>query len=132
NQTGSLISIVALDSDDEVVGHYALERPDARSEVAESGEAMVLPKHQHHHLLEGMRVVLEEEAERLNLAGIFGRTVTNHIFSQLAVERFGELPCGVSLGRTPKAFCNMQQALTQRMSIVFYFKYLRRPKEAVL
>jgi hypothetical protein len=59
------------------------------------------------------------------LNGIFGRTVTNHLFSQKAVERFGERPCGVSLGRTPRKFRNMPEALSQRMSVVFYFKYLR-------
>jgi hypothetical protein len=131
NETGYLISVVALDANGKVVGHYALERPHMQSRVAESGEAMVLPEHQHHHLLERMRVVLEEEGTRLSLSGIFGRTVTNHVFSQKAVERFGERPCGVSLGRTPKTFHNTKQALPQRMSIVFYFKYLR-PTERVL
>jgi hypothetical protein len=132
NEVGSLISVVALDENGQVVAHYALERPDLKSVVAESGEAMVLPEHQHHHLLERMRVLLEAEAERLGLVGIFGRTVTNHLFSQMAVERFGELPCGVSLGRTPKTFRNMQETLPQRMSIVFYFKYLRQPKPIAL
>ena len=131
NQVGSLVSVVARDGDSRVVGHYALERPDLQSVVAESGEAMVLSEHQHHHLLERMRVVLEDEARQLNLAGIFGRTVTNHLFSQMAVERFGEFPCGVSLGRTPKTFRNMQQSLPQRMSIVFYFKYLRGPERTL-
>jgi hypothetical protein len=124
NEAGRLISVVALNNSGEIVGHYALERPDLRSRVAESGEAMVLPEHQHHHLLEKMRVLLEDEAARLGLIGIFGRTVTNHLFSQKMVERFGERPCGVSLGRTPRSFRNMQVALSQRMSIVFYFKYL--------
>jgi len=132
NEVGSLISVVALDATGRVVAHYALERPDLQSVVAESGEAMVLPEHQHHHLLERMRVLLEAEAERLSLVGVFGRTVTNHLFSQMAVERFGELPCGVSLGRTPKSFRNMQETLPQRMSIVFYFKYFRQPKQLVL
>lgn len=124
NESGQLVSIVALNNDDEIVGHYALERPDLRLRVAESGEAMVLPEHQHHHLLENMRVVLEGEAGRLGLGGIFGRTVTNHVFSQKMVERFGERPCGVSLGEVPRTFHNMSQALSQRMSCVFYFKYL--------
>lgn len=128
NECGRLVSVVALDATGRVVGHYALERPDPESPAAESGEAMVLPEHQHHHLLERMRVVLEEEGRRLGLSGIFGRTVTNHVYSQKAVERFGERPCGVSLGRTPKCFSNMRQALPQRMSIVFYFKYLREPQ----
>jgi hypothetical protein len=124
NEAGRLVSVVALDSNGEIVGHYALERPNPSFRVAESGEAMVRPEHQHHHLLEQMRLLLEEEAARLGLVGIFGRTVTNHLFSQKMVERFGERPCGVSLGRTPRTFRNMREALSQRMSIVFYFKYL--------
>ena len=125
NESGQLVSVVALDSANEIVGHYALERPDQKLRIAESGEAMVIPEHQHQHLLEKMRILLEQEAGRLGLNGIFGRTVTNHLFSQKAVERFGERPCGVSLGRTPRKFRNMPEALSQRMSIVFYFKYLR-------
>jgi hypothetical protein len=132
NESGRLISIVALSAPGHVVGHYALERHDFGSPVAESGEAMVLPEHQHHHLLERMRTLLEEEGRRLGLRGIFGRTVTNHVYSQKAVERFGEQPCGVGLGRTPKSFRNMSQALPQRMSIVFYFKYLDGPAPASL
>jgi hypothetical protein len=124
NDAGRLVSVVALTDGGEIVGHYALERPNQDSRIAESGEAMVLPEHQHHHLLEKMRVLLEAEAARLGLIGIFGRTVTNHLFSQKMVERFGERPCGVSLGRTPRTFRNMREALPQRMSIVFYFKYL--------
>jgi hypothetical protein len=124
NEAGRLVSVVALDDGGEIVGHYALERPDPSFRIAESGEAMVLPQHQHHHLLEKMRLLLEEEAGRLGLTGIFGRTVTNHLFSQKMVERFGERPCGVSLGRTPRTFRNMREALSQRMSVVFYFKYL--------
>jgi hypothetical protein len=123
NVQGRLVSVVALAAGT-VVGHYALERPHPRGAAAESGEAMVLPEHQHHHLLERMRVLLEEEARRRGLKGIFGRTVTNHVYSQKVVERFGERPCGLSLGRTPRAFRNMGAPLPQRMSAVFYFKYL--------
>ncbi len=125
NESGRLVSVVALTETNEIIGHYALERPDPNSRVVESGEAMVVREHQHHHLLEKMRTVLEDEAARLGLVGIFGRTVTNHLFSQKMVERFGERPCGVSLGRTPRTFRNMQESLSQRMSVVFYFKYLR-------
>ena len=128
NECGRLVSAVAVHVSGRVVGHYALERPDTAGRIAESGEAMVLREHQHHHLLERMRVILEAEAYRLELRGIFGRTVTNHVFSQRAVERFGERPCGISLGRTPKTFHNLERPLSQRMSIVLYFKYLRRPQ----
>src|ERR1700687_6139285 len=53
NATGELRSVVALDPGERLVGHYALERS-AQSPVAESGEAMVAPSHQHHGLLERM------------------------------------------------------------------------------
>jgi hypothetical protein len=132
NEQGRLVSVVALAPCGSVVGHYALELPGPACAVAESGEAMVLPEYRHHHLLERMRVVLEGEACHLGLRGIFGRTVTNHVYSQKAVERFGERPCGVSLGRTPRTFRNMREPLPQRMSAVFYFKYLGRPGGALV
>src|SRR5262245_34460532 len=81
NSTDELVSVVALDATGNVVGHYALERPEPSS-IAEAGEAMVLPEHRHHQLMERMRAQLEEEAHRLSLAGIFGQAVTNHLFTQ--------------------------------------------------
>lgn len=130
NQSGELVSVVALDSARQVVGHYALERPGLRP-VAEGGEAMVLPEHRHHALMEQMRSLLETEAQRLELRGLYGHAVTNHVFSQRSDERFGEHPCAISLGWSPKSFHNMDQALSQRMSDVLYFKYLQRPEQAI-
>ncbi len=131
NETGHLISVVALDAAQEVVGHYALERPEL-GPVAESGAAMVLPEHRHHQLLERMRQPLEEEAHTLGLLGLFGRVVTSHVFSQMAVERFGELPCALLLGRSPSTFHSLTETLPQRMSNLIYFKYLRPAAEVVL
>src|SRR5579864_7469556 len=81
NESGRLVSIVAVHSRDGVVGHSALERPELEP-IAETGEAMVLPEHQHHHLLDRMKVALDQEARKLRLAGIFGNAVTHHVFSQ--------------------------------------------------
>src|SRR5262245_56274571 len=66
NEVGQLVSILALDSAGQVVGHYALERPDLIP-VAEASDAIVLPEHRHHHLMEEMRILLREEAVRLGL-----------------------------------------------------------------
>jgi hypothetical protein len=131
NETDELVSVVALDGTGKIVGHYALERPEP-SNIAEAGEAMVLPEHRHHQLMERMRAQLEEEAHRLNLVGIFGQAVTNHLFTQKSQEHFDSHPCGVSLGVSPPSFHNMPEPLTQRMSDVLYFKYLRRPAQVVL
>jgi hypothetical protein len=126
NESDKLVSIVCLDAADNVIGHYALERPHP-GPVAESSDAIVHPDHRHHHLMEEMRIVLREEANRLGLTGLVGYPVTNHVFSQKAEEHFGAHPCAVTLGLWPKSFHNMPEALPQRMSFVVYFKYLRPP-----
>jgi hypothetical protein len=130
NETGKLVSIVTLDSAGQVVGHYALERPDM-GPVAEASDAIVLPEHRHHHLMEQMRILLRAEALREGLAGLVGYPVTNHLFSQKAEEHFGSFPCGVALGLWPQSFHNMPEALPQRMSFVIYFKYLQPHREVV-
>lgn len=130
NVSGELLSVVTLDSQGKVVGHYALERPDL-GDLAETGEALVLPEHRHHQLMEAMRTLLEAEARKLALRGLYGNVVTNHVFSQRVVERFGELPCAVSLGWSPRSFHNLAQSLTQRMSEIVFFKFVQPPAKTV-
>jgi hypothetical protein len=124
NEAGKLVSIVALDQAGNVVGHYALERPHMEA-VAEASDAIVQPEHRHQHLLEQMRVLLREEAIREGLTGLVGYAVTNHTFTQKAETHFGAHPCGIALGLWPRSFHNMPEPLTQRMSFVIYFKFLR-------
>lgn len=130
NEVGELVSVVALDLTGQVVGHYALERPN-QSAVAEASDALVLPQHRHHHLMEEMRLLLREEGIRLGLAGLVGYPVTNHVFSQDAEEHFGSHPCGVALGLWPSTFHNMPEPIKQRMSFVIYFKFLRKPGQVL-
>jgi hypothetical protein len=131
NETFELVSVVAVNSDDEVIGHYALERP-GLPPIAEAGVAVVLPEYRHHALMERMRVLLEQEAVDLDLIGLFGHAVTNHTFSQKVDERFQEEPCAISLGWSPKTFHNLAEPMPQRMSELLYFKYLRRPSSTTV
>ncbi len=125
NESGERLSVVALHEEAGVVGHYALERPDLGL-FAETGEAMVLPAHQHHHLLDRMRVLLEQEADRIKLIGIYGNAVTHHVYSQKMEELFKAVPTGFRLGSAPAAAHRLDN-FPQRVSLVTYFKYLRRP-----
>jgi serine/threonine-protein kinase RsbW len=131
NQTGELVSVVALDAGGLVVGHYALERPGLGA-IAEEGEALVLPEHRHRHLMEALRGLLEEQAHRLELTGLFGQAVTNHVFTQKVWERFDLQVCGLSLGAAPRSFQNLAQPLPQRMSLLLGFKYLRPPSRVAV
>jgi hypothetical protein len=125
NSGGWLVSVVALDPEGKVVGHYGLERPDHGS-LAETGEAMVLPEHRHHGLMEAMRAKVIEAAEQLGLQGIFGQAVTNHPFSQKMYEHFSSAhPCGLLLAQLPQSFHNLPEQLPQRTSSLIYFRYLK-------
>lgn len=129
NESGRLVSVVSAD-DAAIVGHYALELHECGT-VAEASDAIVAVEYRHHHLMEEMRGRLHDEAERIGLLGLVGYPVTNHLYSQMAEERFGAHPCGVALGLWPESFHNMPQGMPQRMSFVIYFKYLR-PEVATL
>ena len=124
NESEKLVSVVALDPAHQVIGHYALERPDLGA-VAEASDAIVAVAYRHHHLFEEMRPLLREEGRGLGLTGLVSYAVTNHPFTQKAEDHFGSHPCGVALGLWPRSFHNMPEALTQRMSFVMYFDYLR-------
>lgn len=130
NETGRLVSVVALHRKDGVVGHSALERPNLE-QIAETGEAMVLPEHQHHHLLDRMKVALDQEARKLGLAGIFGNAVTHHVFSQRTEERFGGRPTSLLLGASPASAHRIEGSRPQRVSLVSYFTYLCEPGSTV-
>jgi hypothetical protein len=130
NQSGRLTSVVAIHQGKEVVGHAALERPDPEA-YAESGEAMVLPEHRHHHLLDRMKAMLDEQGREIGLVGIFGNAVTHHTFSQLTEERAKAQPTAILLGSAPAAAHQLKD-FPQRVSLITYFKYTSIPGPAMI
>jgi hypothetical protein len=134
NETGQLVSVVALDEVGAVVGHLGLERPDL-GPIAESSDAAVAPAHRHRHLLERLRVFAEEEGSRLGLQGLVGYPVTTHPFSQRMEETVGGRLCAVVLGQLPRStgFKGIKSAPTnQRVSTMLYFKYLLPPSPVIV
>ncbi|MFZ0657944.1 MAG: hypothetical protein WBE78_00175 [Candidatus Binataceae bacterium] len=129
NAKGELVSVVALDKAGEVVGHCALERPHL-TVVAETGEAMVLPEHRRHHLLDRMHGYLEGLASALGVLGLSSDAVTHHIYSQRTCERFNSHPTGIVLGSLPPSADNLQGVYPQRLSFIDYFKYVSAPPPA--
>ncbi len=133
NKSGRLISVVCYDKKrDEVVGHYALERP-ALGSVAESGQAVVAPDYRGFHLMAKMRNILEGKAAELRLEGIMSQPVTTHVFSQKVNANFGSLPCGFSFGLVPQklSFRQIDTSLSQRESCMLYFKPLKPRKRTL-
>lgn len=126
NASGALVSIVARDADGDVVGHYALERFDG-GRVAERGMAVVHPAHRGRDLMGRMRSLLEEQARRIGLAGVYSHAVMRHAYSQKVNESFGSDVCGVLLGAGPgeMRFKGIGTSVpTDRLSFVLYFSYV--------
>jgi len=134
NESGALVSVVALDEGNDVVGHYALERPTPMP-VAERGIAVVSPSHRGRGLMEKMRVLLEEEAVRVGLSGVYSQAVTTHTHSQRVNEGFGSKVCGITLGGGPSTtkFKKMAtESLPQRITWVLYHTYVVPPTHQVI
>jgi hypothetical protein len=138
NETGEFVSIVAVDASGEIVGHYALERPGLKR-VAERGIAIVSPAHRGRDLMGKMRVLLESEAKRLGLAGVYSVAVTKHVFSQRVNEEWDSRVCGIFLGGGPSSLVFKKIGSSgesgpppQRMSWVIYFTYVGERTRAVV
>ncbi len=134
NETGELVSVVALAEDGEVVGHYALERP-RMTRVAERGMLVVSPEHRGRDLMGQMRTMVEAEAEALGLIGVFGVAVTVHTFSQRVNEEFEQRVCGVYLGGAPAdtLFRKLEHQRTgERGTWVIYYGYVHAPERTVV
>ncbi len=104
NQTGLVLSAVAVTAAGEVVGHYALDvqgfgqfgvKPPFTGEL---GKAVVDPAHRSRGLMERMRRFVEGEARSRGLVSVFSEPTMAHPFSQKANESLGSRPSAVLLG----------------------------------
>ena len=98
-ESGGLASTVALVGG-EVVGHHALMiTPGELS--AESGVAVVHPACRGLGVFSKMFEHTEARAETLGLQAVYGRAVTNHIYSQKSEISHGYVPTALMLGSVP-------------------------------
>lgn len=100
NREGRLHSIVCESPDGDVVGHYALERPDLGA-VGEAGQAVIDHRHRGHGLMKPMRRAVEEAGGALGLLGIWSQPTARHPISQRMNLGFGSTPSALCLGTTP-------------------------------
>lgn len=102
NREGRLHSILCTASDGEVVGHFALERPDL-GPIGESGQAVIDHRHRGHGLMGPMRAAVEAAGADLGLLGIWSQPTARHPVSQRMNLKFGSFPSALCLGTTPAA-----------------------------
>ena len=101
NRDGRLHSIVCESPGGEIVGHYALERPDL-GPTGEAGQAVIDHRHRGHGLMKPMRAAVEQAGRDLGLLGVWSQPTAMHPLSQKMNLDFGSVPTAVQLGLLPE------------------------------
>ena len=101
NGDGRLHSIVCESPAGEIVGHYALERPDL-GPTGEAGQAVIDHRHRGHGLMKPMRAAVEQAGVALGLLGVWSQPTAMHPLSQRMNLDFGSTPSAVHLGLLPE------------------------------
>jgi hypothetical protein len=127
NADGSLLSLVAISSRAELVGHVALFFSKENAALAELGAAAVDPDFRGHGCLGRLTEYALAEAGRRQLQALCGRPVTNHMYSQKVSEDMGFKPCALLLGFGPAflSFKKIHENLSQRESLLIIYRGLR-------
>lgn len=130
HRDGSIISVVTVDEDGVIVGHFALVKDSPDSLIAEAAMAVVQPTFRGQGCQNAMMTRLLEEARARGLAGVFSKAVTNHVYAQKAGEKGGFNRVAIVVGLIPadRSFKGIQSQLSQRESVAYgYFAIANLP-----
>lgn len=127
NETGEMISYVAVTQAGEIMGHAALKGDKERG-VAEIMAAFVKPQYRGQGCLNALSKALIEEGRRRDYTGLFVKAVTSHNFSQKTALKYGFSACGLFLAQHDALeFMNIRTGEKIREAMLFAFVYLRKP-----
>jgi anti-sigma regulatory factor (Ser/Thr protein kinase)/RimJ/RimL family protein N-acetyltransferase len=126
NQSGEMISALAVTEAGEVIGHCSLTG-ELRDRVMEIGQAVVVPAHRGRGVIKDLIDLLMEEARQRGLAGLFAHAVTIHPFSQRVMFKYGFRESAILLGYAHrhvqmKEFAD--QELPQRETVIYGYQSL--------
>lgn len=113
NEDGHLRSFIAVDRDQQIVGHLALSFSEPGAKIAEMAAAFVNPSCRGQGLLGRLDERVMSEAREMGLEALFVHAVTSHPASQKAARRAGFVPSGLLLAAL---FADLEfKALTGRV-----------------
>ncbi len=134
NQSGEMISAVAVTRDNVFMGHSALvyQYPDDR--IAELTFVFVDVEYRGQGAFKRLIEYLLACPKPREMRGIYAYAVANHEFTQKANLRFQIHHCGILLATSPSSwkFRGIPEAGAQRISVILYFKYLGTPEKRQL
>lgn len=128
-ETGIMVSVVAVDPQDEIIGHFAVVKENPESRVGETGQAIVDPRYRSLGILKKMGILLSNINQAAGMLGTYSDVVTVHPYSQKSGLSRGYLEMGILLGFTPATmyFKDIQGGVDpKRRPVVLFYKWLNR------
>jgi anti-sigma regulatory factor (Ser/Thr protein kinase) len=134
NKNSQMISAVAVSRDNAFMGHAAMLFDHPGDRIAELTFAFVNPEYRGSGCLNRMTEFLFDEARKRKLAGVYAYAVTNHVYSQKPLQKYGINDCGILIGTSPATwrFRAIADEDPQRISMVLSFKYVMEPDPLTL
>jgi len=130
-RTHQMISSVAVTKDNVFMGHSALLFQHPNDKIAELTFAFVTIEYRGQGALNRMVDYLFNAPKNRELTGVYAYAVTNHLFTQKSMIRFGIMDCGVLLATSPNSwkFKGISDDTSQRISVVLAYKYMITPEK---
>jgi len=130
NNSSMMFSVVAVTPDNEFMGHAALVLEHPEDTIAEMTFAFVNPEYRGAGCLNRLTEFLFEIAGKRQFEGIYAYAVTNHIYSQKSMHKYGLSDCGILAGTSPETwlFKGISAGNRERISMVVGFKYIKPPR----
>jgi len=128
-RTSQMISAVAVTSDNTFMGHAAFLYQHPEDAIAELTFVFVNVEYRGQGALNRLVEYLFNVPKTRLLKGIYAYAVTNHLFTQKSMVKFGINDCGILLATSPNSwkFKGIADDSSQRISVVLSFKYMSSP-----
>ncbi|MBI5458601.1 GNAT family N-acetyltransferase [Methanobacterium sp.] len=100
-ESGLVTSCVAVNEQDEIIGHLGVFLETPEDHVGESALAAVDPRYRGRGLFPRMKKMMMEEVVSKGLLGLYSRAVTVHVASQKSNVKMGAKETGFVLAHSP-------------------------------
>jgi serine/threonine-protein kinase RsbW len=133
-ESGTQVSMVALNPDREVVAHQGYAKPHPHSPVAEMGAGIVDPRYRGRGLFEKIKQASVDYAREQGLYGLYIESVAVHPYSQKANRAVGARETGILFGYLPVhiTFRKIDASRGQRQAVVLMYNRLNREPDRVV
>ncbi len=127
-KSGFLTSCIYTNSEDEIIAHFAMIRPNQSDLVGETGMAVTDPRYRGRGLFKKMKLFMAEHARKMGIHGFYSEAVAVHPYSQKGNISLGAHETGVLLGLSPATMkfkdIEKKEKTKRTPAMFFYYKIL--------